>query len=177
MLLPPHSDVDMSIASSTAALVFEISDSLLKEACGRICTQYDFNYDLLVQDRLLCAPKAPGLSDVIGKINTTLCSGGKNEKYILDVYAQEMVYNLLHIKGVRQLLDDKQQNPVTNAIRIMKEKCTSSVSIGDIAEDCGMSEPNFCQYFKKVTGVSPKEYLTQFKNGKSPGDACKHHRH
>ena len=26
-----------------------------------------------------------------------------------------------------------------------------------------MSEANFCQYFKKVTGVTPKDYLTNIK--------------
>jgi AraC-like DNA-binding protein len=36
-----------------------------------------------------------------------------------------------------------------------------------------MSESNFCQYFKKITGVTPKEYLTDLKLSKAK-DMIKH---
>ncbi len=165
MLLPPRSDIQMSISSSTTALVFEISDSLVREVCGRVCQKYDYNYNALLKNQILCTGKTPGLADVICKINATLLSGEKNAKYILDLYAQEMVYNLLRVKGARQLLDSGKENPVTRAIRAMNEKCNSS--IGEIASACGMSEANFCHYFKKMTDISPNEYLTGLKMEKA----------
>lgn len=167
MLLPPRSDVHMTVSQHTSALVFEISDSLVREVCEKICVDYDYNYDLLVKDQILCAQKTSGLADVIGKINDTLLSGEKNAKYILDLYAQEMVYNLMRIRGARQFLDPGNQNPVNRAIRIMKEKCNSSISIADIASACSMSEANFCRYFKKMTDLSPGEYLTGLKMEKA----------
>lgn len=167
MLLPPRSDVFMTIDSKTTALVFELSDSLVKEVSENICNDYDFNYDLLTQDQILCTQKNPELGDVLGKIQNTLVQGDKSQKYILDLYAQEMVYNLIRIKGVRQLLNLETDNPVNRAIKLMKEQCMFPVSIQDIASSFGMSEANFCHYFKKITGISPKEYLTNIKMEKA----------
>jgi AraC-like DNA-binding protein len=163
MLLPPRSDVFMTIDSKTTALVFELSDSLIKKVSENICREYDFDYDLLTQDQIICAQKDPELGDVICKFQNTLTEGEKNQKYILDLYAQEMVYNLIRVKGVRQLLRTDADNPVNRAIQMMREQCMSSVSIRDIASSFSMSEANFHHYFKKITGISPKEYLTNLK--------------
>ena len=167
MLLPPQSDVFMTIDSKTIALVFELSDSLVKAVSENICTDYDFNYDLLAKEQILCTKKNPELGDILGKIQNTLVMGDKNLKYILDLYAQEMVYNLIRIKGVFQLLNLETNNPVNKAIQLMKDQCMSPVSIRDIASSFGMSEANFHHYFKKITGGSPKEYLTNLKMEKA----------
>jgi AraC-type DNA-binding domain-containing proteins len=167
LLLPPRSDVFMTIGAETIALVFELSDALVSQVSENICMENDFDYSLLTQDQILCTQKNPALDDILGKIQNTLAEGDKNLKYILDLYAQEMVYHLIRIKGVRQVLNLEMDNPVSQAIRLMKDQCMSSVSIGDIISNLGMSESNFCQYFKKITGISPKEYLTNIKMEKA----------
>jgi AraC-like DNA-binding protein len=167
MLLPPRSDVFMTIDSKTTAIVFELNDSLVRGVSENICSDFDLDYGQLIQDQILCTQKNQELGDVLRKIQNTLTGGDKNLKYILDLYAQEMVYNLIHIKGVRQVLTLETNHPVNRAIQLMRDQCMSSVSIQDIVSSFGMSEANFCHYFKKITGVSPKKYLTDLKMEKA----------
>ena len=167
MLMPPGSDVHMTIGRPTKAMVFELNDDLIRQVCEKVSTEYHIDYDLLIKDRLLCAPENSDLQDVLARIHRLLAENNQNAEYVLDLYAQELVYQMLQIKGVRQLLTLQPDNPVNKAIRFMKEQYRSPISIRQIAEGLGMSEANFSQYFKKVTGISPKEYLTNIKMEKA----------
>jgi AraC-like DNA-binding protein len=168
LLLPPQSRVHMKMDRPTRALVFELSDSLVKDVAMHISARGDFDYALLVKDRVLCAQESAGLQDVQQKMLGLLSqSGGRRNKYMLDLFGQEMVYYLLETKGARQLLDCVPQSPVNRAIRFMKESYASPVSIGQIAGELGMSEAAFSQYFKKITGMTPKSFLTELRMEKA----------
>jgi len=77
------------------------------------------------------------------------------------------VYHLIQIKGVRQLVSAEPRNPVNKAIKLMKDEYMKPISIKQISYELDMSEANFCQYFKKVTGLTPIEYLTNIKMEKA----------
>jgi len=167
LLLPPKSNVFMTINEPTRALVFELSDDLIKCVSENVSLEYNIDYDTLVQDRLLCAKESLELKDVFGKIHKLIGANDKNIKYILDLYAQELVFNLVQIKGVHQLLTSEPDNPINRAINIMKEEYMLPLSIAQISSDLNLSEAYFCQYFKKVTGITPKEFLTNIKMEKA----------
>lgn len=77
------------------------------------------------------------------------------------------------MKGANHVLRLEYNNPVYKAVKYMNENCTSPLSIKQISSDLNMSEANFCQYFKKIIGVTPKEYLTNLKLAKAK-DLIKH---
>ncbi len=167
LLIPPNSNIHMTIDKPTKALVFELNDSLIKQVSENVSINYDIDYDLLVKNQILCSQENVEFKDILNKINALLITKDKDIKYILDLYAQELVYNLLKIKGVHQLVNSEPDNPVNKAIKYMNDECMTAISIKQISQEMNMSEANFCQYFKKITGISPKEYLTNIKMEKA----------
>lgn len=167
LLMPPGSNVYMTIDQPTRALVFELSDTLIKTVSENVSVNYAVNYDLLIKDQLLCSRENLEFKDILNKIKTLLSTKNKDTEYILDLYAQELVYNLFKIKGVRQIVNLESDNPVNKAIQYMKDRYMMPISIKQISDELDMSEANFCQYFKKITGISPKEYLTNIKMEKA----------
>jgi AraC-like DNA-binding protein len=71
------------------------------------------------------------------------------------------------IRACRCFLNLEHDNPVFKAIKYMNENYKSSLSIKEISSNLNMSESNLCQYFKKVVGIAPKEYLTNIKMSKA----------
>jgi AraC-like DNA-binding protein len=167
LLMPPESNIFMTIDRPTKALVFELSDTLIKKVSENVSADYDIDYDLLVKDQLLCAQENLEFKDVSNKIIKSLTLRNKDMEYILDLYAQELVCNLIQVKGARQLLSFQPDSQVNKAINYMKSEYMMPISIKQISSDLDMSEANFCQHFKKVTGISPKEYLTIIKMEKA----------
>jgi AraC-like DNA-binding protein len=167
LLMPPKSNIHMTINVPTKALVFELSDTLIKKVSENVSINYNMDYNLLVKDQLLCSQENSEFKNTLNKIVNLLAAKSRDTEYILDLYAQEMVYHILQTKGVRQILSFEPDNAVNKAIKYMKDEYMMPISIKQISSDLDMSESNFCQYFKKVTGISPKEYLTNIKMEKA----------
>lgn len=167
ILLPPHSSIKMDIDVHTKALVFELNTNLLKKVTEKVCVDYKADFDTLVQDRFFLGKIGNDMNSCLNKITNTSPKFNKNATFLLDLYAQELVYNLVQIKGIQQILDLENDNPVHKAIRFMHENFMAPLSIKEIAADLNMSEANFSQYFKKIVGITPKEYLTSLKLAKA----------
>ncbi|MDD4798228.1 MAG: helix-turn-helix domain-containing protein [Clostridia bacterium] len=163
LLMPPSSQVHMNIDRPTTALVFELSDILIEKVAKHSEEDGPIDYQTFVDDRLLCAKDNRQIKDILNKITVMLANPKKSNKYLLDLHAQELVYNLIQVKGVPQMLDLEFDNPVNKAIKYMNEEYMNPITIGEIAYQLNMSEANFSQYFKKVTGITPKAYLTNIK--------------
>lgn len=173
ILLPPDSTLNMEIDVPTKALVFELNSSLLKSVSEKVSIDYEIDPDSLTEEKLFLGKLDQDIKDSFNKIVTALPKSNKNLEFLLDLYAQELVYNLIQMKGAHQILNFEYNNPVYKAVKYMLENCTSSLSIKQISSDLNMSEANFSQYFKKITGVTPKEYLTNLKLSKAK-DLIKH---
>jgi AraC-like DNA-binding protein len=173
LLLPPASSVRMNIAVPTKALVFELSNNLIEKVCEKICLTSEVADDALIEDIILCAHKTPALKGSVFKIETILTQSHRNKEFLLDLLAQELVYNLVQVKNAHLLLNSRDDSPIYKAIKYMTNNCLEPFSIKQLAADVRMSESNFCQYFKKVTGITPKEYLTNLKLAKAK-DLLKH---
>jgi AraC-type DNA-binding domain-containing proteins len=167
ILLPPHSNIHMDIEVPTKALVFELNSDLLKKVTEKISIDYEVNFDSLVEDRFFLGKINQDMTNCLSKIANTIPKPNRNLEFLLDLYAQELVYNLVQIKGILQVLNLEQENPVNKAIKYMQANFMQSISIRQIASDLNMSETNFSQYFKKITGITPKEYLTGLKLSKA----------
>ncbi|MDV3427232.1 MAG: AraC family transcriptional regulator [Bacillota bacterium] len=163
ILMPRNSNIFMDIDTPTKALVFELNDDLLKRVSEKISIDYEVNYNSIAEDKFFRNQLTNGIKDSLNKISSVLSEQNKNSEFLLDLYAQELVYGLLQIKGTQHILNFEPNNPVYKAIKYMQDNLESPLTIRQISSDLNMSEPGFCQYFKKVTGVSPKEYLTNLK--------------
>lgn len=173
ILLPPESDVQMTINVPTQCLVFELNNHLLKSVCEKICVRCEIDYNSLTEDRLFLGKESPEIKDILTKMFGILSKSGKDTEFLLDLNAQELVYNLIQMKGAHQVLNLEYDNPVHKAVKFMRDHCMEQLSIKRLATDLNMSEASFCQYFKKITGIAPKEYLTNLKLSKAK-DLLKH---
>lgn len=167
LLMPRESHVDMTITRPTKAVVFELNNDLTENVSRHVSLDLQTDYHGLVEDKFLLSRLTPQLRDILGRIRETVVLQQKDSKYILDLYAQELAYYLIKIKGAGQVLDLEPDHPVSQAVRYMQKEYAGRVSIKQLAADLGMSESNFSQQFKKIVGIGPKEYLTRIKMEKA----------
>ncbi len=163
ILLPPHSSIHMDIDTQTKALVFELNDELMKKVTEKISINMDADYDELKEQRFFLGSIDDELGGCINKLNIVSNKPEKNRKFLIDLYAQEMIYNLVQIKGIQQILNLEQDNPVYKAIKYIQDNIKQPISINQLAYELNMSDTNFCNSFKKIIGITPKEYITNLK--------------
>lgn len=163
ILLPPHSNVHMNIDIPTKALVLELNDSLLKKVTEKISVDMDADYETLKENRFFLGNVNDELGKCLNQLADTSSKPVKNKEFLIDLYAQELVYYLVHIKGIQQIINLEQDNPIHKAIKYIKDNIRQPISISQLAYDLNMSESNFCNSFKKIVGVTPKEYISNLK--------------
>lgn len=163
ILLPPQSGVHMDIDVHTRALVFEINENLLRNVSEKISIDMDADYKTLAEDRFFLGNIEDELSKCLNSISNVSATTDKNKEFLIDLYAQELVYHLVKIKGIQQIITLESNNPIHKAIKYIQENILSPISISQLAYDLNMSETNFCNSFKKVMGITPKEYVTNLK--------------
>jgi len=163
ILLPPHSSIHMDIDTHTKALVFELNDELMKNVTEKISVDMDADSGKLKEERFFLGSIDNNLGGCINKLNTVSTKPDKNQKFLIDLYAQEMIYNLVQIKGIQQILNLERDNPVYKAIKYIQENIKQPISINQLAYELNMSDTNFCNSFKKIIGITPKEYITNLK--------------
>jgi AraC-type DNA-binding domain-containing proteins len=163
VLMPSHSSIHMKIDVPTKALVFELNEDLLKSVTGKVSVDINADYDPLNEDRVIRGDTNEELSNCLNRLTSASKIIDKNKEFLIDLYAQELVYNLVHIKGVQQIIKMEHNNPIHRALKYIKENIRQPISISQLAYYLNMSETNFCNSFKKVMGVTPKEYITNLK--------------
>lgn len=169
LLLPSESTVQMEINQPTKAIVYELSSQLIKQANEKVSNEYSIDYKILSQNEYYIGDINMELKENLNRIIFKLLKKSENFECIIDLYAQELVYNLISNKGARQVLDLEISNPVNMAIRYMNGNYMQPISINQLSHSLNMSEANFCQHFKRITSMTPNEYLTNVKLKKAKG--------
>lgn len=163
ILLPPQSTVHMDIDVPTKALVFELNDILLKMVTEKISTDLGTNYETLKESRFFLSDVNSDLSNCLNNINYISLASNKNKEFLLDLYAQELAYHLIKVKGIQQIINLEFSHPIHKALKYINENVKQQISISQLAYDLNMSETNFSNSFKKAMGVTPRVYITNLK--------------
>lgn len=162
-ILPPNSTVNFEINAPTKAVVFEIYDSLIDSIARKVSFEYETDLNRNINKHILYEKVNPVVHNCIERILNTCLSSEKNKRFLVDLYAQEMAYNLIKIKGVHDILKVDSKNFIHIAIKMMKENISEGITISGIAYALNMSPANFSAKFKKAIGVSPNEYFKNLK--------------
>lgn len=163
LVLPPKSTVNMEINKPTKALVFEINGSLIDSVTKKVCMEFDSDLSCDINKNILCEKITPAVHGSIGRILNTALSNEKNKEFLVDLYAQEMAYNLIKIKSVHDMLNVDSQNFIHLSVKMMKDKISEGITIAEIAYALNMSAANFSAKFKRIMGISPNEYFKNLK--------------
>lgn len=161
LILPPHSSVEMEINKPTKALVLEINDKLIDDVTKNI----DYDIDLSDNKPLdfLLYKKTKSLHDPIEKIMDLASRKDYKKEFLIDLYAQEVMFNLITNKKTNKIITEDFNNPINLSTKIMKEKFKEKITISDIASELNMSVANFSSKFKRLMNMTPNDYLTNIK--------------
>lgn len=167
LLLPPHTEVQMDIETPTKAMVFELNDALFDSVIrqAQIGSASGFTKQAL-KDVFLQANDLQ-IFDAINQMTEMAVHRGQSEHFLLDLYAQKLVYHLLRIKPIGDQILSGSGNPMQRAIDYMTAHVNEPIAIQGIAKKLQMSESNFSHAFKKQMGVSPQKYLHKLKMDKA----------
>lgn len=164
LILPSHSKIGMKIYRPTKAIVYELNTKMIEQVSEKISNDYSIACQFFSNDKMYLGSN--DYIEILKKIRDKLLYKEKDSEFLADLYAQELVYQLFQNEAIKQLLLDNS-NPVNRAIRYMNSNYTQQICIKEIAYNLNMSESSFCQYFKKMTGITPNQYYTKIKMDKA----------
>ena len=85
----------MDIDIPTRCLVFELSNSLMRNVIDKISIELETDNDTLSEDRFFVGNINDELGNCLNKLTNISAKPEKNKEFLVDLYAQEMVYNLV----------------------------------------------------------------------------------
>lgn len=164
ILLPPGSSVEMTIQAPTKALVFELSGVLIERVKDTVAEEFDLTEDSGPEEVVLCRPgEAALVAETVARMRRYLRSGREDNRFLIDLAAQEMAYHLLRRQICAKCLRSDSKHPVFRAIRDIREHLPAIRHVKDLADNYNMSHTHFTHMFKRITGLTPHEYITNQK--------------
>lgn len=164
VLLPPHSTVDMEMKKDTRAMVFEISDQLVSKIHNNI--ENRFQQSISKDDDCYVSDVTTNMIGNMRKIKDAVFSESADQHFLVDLYAQELVYNLMHEKHILSKGFDKKTN-TDLAVEIIKKEGNECITIQEVASLLHMSNANLTYLFKQEFNMSPKQYQNLIRIKKS----------
>lgn len=162
LLLPPESTVEMEINVPTRALVLELSDHLIDNVSKRVSAEREIPDDF-ARTSIIYRDSIAAIRSESQEIIALAMGKNRDREFLVDLYVQRMVYNLLTDMGTRVILLQNRNNPIVKAIALMHTHCTSGITLAEIAYTVNMSTSLFSLNFKKVTGTTPLRYFVGIK--------------
>ena len=160
LVLPSHAKIGMKIYRPTKAIVYELNNKVIEQVSEKISNDYSLSFQFLSNCKFYLGNN--NFNEILKKIRDELLSKEKNSEFLIDLYAQELAYYLIKNEAIKQLLLDNS-NAANKAIRYMNNNYMEQICIKEIAYNLSMSESGLCQYFKKMTGITPNQYYTKIK--------------
>ncbi|MCT4543020.1 MAG: AraC family transcriptional regulator [Vallitalea sp.] len=159
LLLPSNSKVHMDIDINTKALVFELNDELIYNVLNKVNVEKEFIEKTNITNNYFLGQNKYNISEDINNIFMALKSKENNNEFLIDLYAQKLVFDLVKNKSTYHILNGNSSHPINIALKYINDNIQSMINIKELANDLHMSESNFSHLFKKVTGIKPIDYI------------------
>ncbi|GMQ58122.1 hypothetical protein AN1V17_25170 [Vallitalea sediminicola] len=159
LLLPSNSKVHMDIDTHTRALVFELNDELVNNVLNKINIKEDIKEEVKSDNNYFLGQNKYNISEDINNIFAASKSKDNNNEFLIDLYAQKLVFDLVKNKSTYQILNRNSTHPINIAVKYINENIEEMINIKQLAKDLHMSESNFSHLFKKIIGIKPVEYI------------------
>src|SRR5439155_24328400 len=90
-----------------------------------------------------------------------------DRRVLAPIYLQECVYRVLKDEQFSRLaeaaMQESDSNPVSAAIRYIREDLSRPLSVCELADRVAMSQSAFAHLFKSVTGVAPYQFVKRLR--------------
>lgn len=159
LLLPPYTEVQMEAIVDTKALIFEFNDNLIDDVVSKI----DLDKAILgtgIQDlNYYVGHNKWFIREEILNVLEVSKQSNKNREFLIDLYVQRLIFDLIQDKATHPILRSDTNNPINIALRYMHTNIHGVINIGELAAELYMSESNFSHLFKKMIGMTPGQYI------------------
>lgn len=159
LLLPAHTTVQMDMDVNTRALVFELNDDLIEDVFSKVNLDEEVLYKVKQDNNYCIGHNKWNIGRDTFNILEISKQNKKNSEFLIDLYAQRLVYDLIQDKSTHHILESNPNNPINIALRYIHENIHGVINIGKLAGELYMSESNFSHLFKKMMGMAPGEYI------------------
>ncbi|WP_321329877.1 AraC family transcriptional regulator [uncultured Ilyobacter sp.] len=159
LLLPSDSNVHMDITKNTKALAFEFSNNLIETVLKKTDILKSSRKSLDHKNNYMLGSNRNEIAEDIWNLFVTSRERNNNKKFLIDLYVQKLVYDLIQDDSTHNLLYPNDSHPVSKSIKFIEENITNNISVKELSESLYMSESNFSHMFKKNTGCNPIEYI------------------
>lgn len=158
LLLAPHTKVHMDIPEETKALVFEMNDDLIQDVLSKVDLSDQLKEKITINDFFLGENKFH-ISEDIQNIFNASKNKDANHEFLIDLYAQKLVYDLIQNKAAYHILHSGNIYPIQEVIQYIEENIHSKINLEELAQDLNMSLSNLSHIFKKNTGINPTDFI------------------
>ncbi|MCT4596431.1 MAG: AraC family transcriptional regulator [Vallitalea sp.] len=156
-LLSYNSNVQMKMDIKTKGLIIELKQELINTVMNKVQIEsiYDENYN----DTYCLGDNSQLIREDVKDIIEASSSKQSNKVFLIDLYAQKLVYDLLKDKKTLPIINTDTNHPINIAINYINENIEDMINIREIAKQLHMSESNFSYMFKKIKGIKPSDYI------------------
>lgn len=168
MLLPSHTKVEMSIEKPTKALVFELNDQLVRKVIDGCKVEINPEERIDVQEVLVNNFQRNIKEDVQSLVSLSY-KDDRKEAFMIDLYAQKLIYDLLGNKMTSKVIMEQCRNPFNHILRYITDNIEVIAGPKEVADQFGMSVSNFSHSFKKYTGLQPQKFILNEKMERAKG--------
>jgi AraC-like DNA-binding protein len=159
IILSPNSNVYMNITKNTKALVFEFNNKLIETVLKKTDILKSTKKDFKSQEKYILGDNGNKISEDIWNLFVVSRERHNNKKFLIDLYVQKLMYDLIQDDEIHNLLYPDDSHPVSKSIEFIDQNIMNSISLKNLANSLYMSESNFSHMFKKNTGCTPVEYI------------------
>ena len=165
LLLPSHSKVHMDIPVDTKALVFEINEKLISTVINKIDLNEEVKNDVKTNVDLsfFIGENSNYIADDLCNLFLLFNDSNKNKEFLIDLYSQKLVYNLISSKASKYVLNSLKNDPIFLSIKFIDENIEQKINLDSLAKTYGMSLSQFSSLFKKHMNISPLDYIIEKK--------------
>lgn len=159
LLLPSNSTVDMNMNLNTTAIAFELNDELIKSVIKKINIPDSVKENIDYTNNYFLGKSNHNITEDINNVLHISKTKDINCEFLIDLYSQKLVFDLVRNKTTYSLLHTDNNHPIHIAVKYINQNLEHTINIGKLAKDLNMSESNFTNLFKKLIGLRPTEYI------------------
>lgn len=159
LLLPANTTVHMDMDVHTRALVFELNNDLIEDVLSKVELEEGIVQDIQRESHYCLGHNKRDIYQDTLNIFEMSKQKQKSREFLIDLYAQKLVYDLVQDRSTHHILGSDCDSPINIALRYIHDNIHTAINIGKLAVALYMSESNFSHLFKKAIGMTPGEYI------------------
>ncbi len=124
--MPPNSKVEME--TPIKALVLEMEQGIIRNVINKVNCDIKSNIGLTYK-KIILGEKNENVYKKFGKIIKINFSLEKNKYFLMDLYIQEMLYNILKIQESKNILTKEHTHPISIVTKYICENYDENIKI------------------------------------------------